>query len=154
MADRDSRRSVPIRQPRLREGRASVAEEHDLRECQRVGMGDRHQRSTHQHVVGSPGSATVELQARRSATSDHLDVFPEHAPRVTRAERFHRRFLCGKAAGEMWGRVSPLGTIGNLAGGEDASQEAFAVSFEHCCDARDVGCVKTNTENIHARATA
>ncbi len=117
-------------------------------------MCDGHERSTYQHAVGAACGATMELQARRSSAADDLDVFPEHAARVARAERFHRRFFCGESAREMGGRVSPLGTIGNLAGGEHPSQEAFAVSFEHRCDAWDVGGVETNTENVHARATA
>jgi hypothetical protein len=33
-------------------------------------------------------------------------------------------------------------------------QEAFAVSFENRCHARDVGGVETNTEDVHDRAPA
>jgi hypothetical protein len=91
----------------------------------------------------------MELQPRWSSTSDDLDISPQHAARVAGAKRFHGRFLCRKAARQMRGRVSALGTIGNLAGGEHALQEAFAVSFENRCHTWDVGGVETNTENVH-----
>ena len=132
----------------------SVSEEHDLSQGQRLRVCDRHQRSTHQHAVGAPGGTAMELQARWSSASDDLDVSPEHAARVAGAKCLHGRLFCRETARQMRGRVSPLGTIGNLSGGEHALQEAFAVSFENRCHTRDVGGVETNTEDVHDRAPA
>lgn len=150
-----SMRSVQNRQLKLRGARArSIAEEHDLRERQTVGVCDGHERSAYQHTVGSPCRTTVKLQARRSTTANHLDVFPEDAARVAGAECFHGRFLRGEATRQMRGRVPPLGTIGNLAVGKHTLQEAFAVTVENRGHPWNVGGVETNTENVHARATA
>ena len=47
-----------------------------------------------------------------------------------------------------------LRTIGNLAGSEHAVQESFAVALEHVGDARDVGGVEADAEDVHDRTTA
>ena len=45
-------------------------------------------------------------------------------------------------------------TIGNLAVGEDAAQEAVAVPLEHLAHARDVGRVEPETDDAHVRSPA
>ena len=76
------------------------------------------------HRGEAPGGAAVQLQLRRAAAPDDLDVAPEHAVRVAGAERLHRRFLRGEAAGEMNRRLPPPRAVRDLAFGEDAVQEA------------------------------
>ena len=132
----------------------SVAEEHHLRERERVRVRDRHERSANLHRSGAARRAAVQFETRRTAAADDLDILPEHALRLAGPEGFHRRFLRGKAAREVRGRVPPLGTIGNLARCEDAVQESLAVALEHVGDARDVGGVEADTKDIHVRATA
>ncbi len=91
---------------------------------------------------------------RRSATADDFDVLPQHAARMAGAERFHRRFFRRESSSQMRSGVPPLGTIGNLAGGEHALQEAIAVTFEHLCKAGNVGGVEPDAEYVHDRSTA
>ena len=90
----------------------------------------------------------MKLQSRRAATADHLDVAPEHLLRVAGAERFHRRFLCRKSAGEMdRGSSTPL-AVGNLFVRENAPQEPIAVAFDCRRDARDICGVEAKTNDV------
>ena len=45
--------------------------------------------------------AAVQLQLRRAAAANDFDVAPEHAQRSPGAERLHRRFFRGEAAGKV-----------------------------------------------------
>jgi len=73
---------------------------------------------------------------------------------VAGAERLHRGLLRGKSRGEVRCRVAPAGTILNLAGGEDAPQEAVPVAREHLGHAGDVRRIDPNAHNSHGRASA
>ena len=150
-----SARICPGPPPSMREpGLLSVAEEKDLRHGQRVRMRNGEKRGLHAHPAGAIGCAPVQPQLRGAGHPEYLDVFPEHASRVTSAERFHRGFLGGESAGEMGDGVSTPRTIGNLAFGEDAAQKTIAVAFERRTDARNIGGVESKSKNIHASASA
>ena len=86
--------------------------------------------SAHTHRVSAAGRTTVQPQLRWAPRANHLDVLPEHAPRVAGAESLHRRFFHGKAAGQVGNRISPARTVGDLRFGEDAVQEPISVPLE------------------------
>jgi hypothetical protein len=134
--------------------RASVADQHHLREGECFRVRDRQEGSTDVQAVGAPRRAAMQLQPWGTAHPHDLDVLPHHPTRVPGAKRFHGRFFCGEAAGEMRSRIPTLGTIGNLPGGKHALQEALAVPLEDRCQARNVGRVEADTEDVHDRATA
>src|SRR5882672_11864919 len=106
---------------------ALPSENQHLRQGQRIGMSDGEQRRIPPHRGKSTRRAAVELQLRRTAAADHLDVAPQHALRVARAERFHGCFLRGETAGEMNSRHPPACAVSDLAFGEDAAGEPLAV---------------------------
>jgi hypothetical protein len=89
----------------------------------------------------------MELQLRRTAASNDFDRPPEHLRRVASAQRLHGRFLGGEAPGEVNRRVPATKTVGDLAFGEDALDEALAVSLDRVLDARDVGGVDAETND-------
>jgi len=91
---------------------------------------------------------------RRSSVADHFDVPPQNAARVSGAERLHARFFRGKPAGKVRRRIAPPRTIGNLAVGEDPVQKPLAVPFHHIGDTRDVGCIETQPDDVHAWSPA
>jgi hypothetical protein len=134
--------------------RGSVAEQHDLRHRQRVRMGDRHERSGDFHARGAKRGAAVQLQARWAGMPDDLDVLPQDAVGLARAERFHRGFLDREAARQVRSRIPSLGTIGDLTGREHTVQEALAVAFEQLRDSGNVGGVEADAEDVHDRTTA
>ncbi len=96
----------------------------------------------------------MEHQPRRTRATRDLDVFPHDAVGMAGAERLHRRFFCGEAAGEVGSRVSAAGTIGDLAFGEHATQEPIAVSFDSLSEPRDVGGIEANPQNGHESTQA
>ena len=95
------------------------------------------------------GGAAVQPQLRRTADADHLDVLPEHAARVAGAERLHRGFLRREPPRQVRHRVAAPRTIGDLSVGEDPAQEAIAVALERLPDARNVGRVEPEPEDVH-----
>ena len=92
--------------------------------------------------------AAVQLQLRRTAAADHLDVAPEHALRVAGAERFHRRFFRGEPPGEMDGRHAAAHAVRDFALGEDAAEKPVAVALDRVGDAADVGGVEAETDDV------
>lgn len=145
--ERDNRRCPP--------GLTSVAEEHYLSHRERVGVRDRHERSLDEHALRAARGGAVELQARRTAAATHdFDVLPQDPLRFARAERFHRGFLRGEASRKMRSRIPPPDTICNLAGREHALQEPLAVLIEDLGNARNVGRVEANSEDVHGRTPA
>lgn len=112
-------------------------------------MRNRDERLANAHFISTPGGAAVKLQSRRSSATDDLDILPHDAARLSRPERFHRGFLDGETACEMWDRVSTLCTIGNLAVGKDAAQESISISFEHVGDSRQVRRIDTYSNDGH-----
>lgn len=120
-----------------------------LRHGERVGVRDGEQRPQHAHLFGAAGGSPMQPQLRWTSQAEHLDVFPQYAARMTRAERFHGRFLRGKPSGKMRRGMSPARTIGDLSVGEDATKKPFAVPREHVGHARNVGGVKPQADNVH-----
>ena len=94
-------------------------------------------------------------ELRRAAAPDDLDVAPEHSVRMAGAERFHRRFFRGKAAGKVNRRHLATRAVRHFAVGEHALQEPLAVSLDRVGDAIDIRGVQTESENVrHATASA
>lgn len=121
----------------------------DLGHRQRVGVGDRQQRPLHAHLLRAASSAAVQPQLRGTARTEDLDVFPEHTARMSCAQRFHGRFLRGESPGKMRNRVSPPRTIGNLSLGKDTTEKPLAIPLVQIGDARNVGGIETQADNLH-----
>jgi len=92
----------------------------------------------------------MQLQLRRSASPYHLDVAPQHAVRVPRAERLHGRFLGSKAPSEMNRRVAAPHAVRNLGLGKDTVCKALAVALDRGGNARDVCRVEPDSDDVHA----
>ena len=129
-------------------GVASVAEDQDLRDRQRVGVRDGQQRRTAAYRGELPSGSAVQLELRRPAAADHLDVTPEDPLRMARAERFHRRLLRGEAAREMNRRLAAPHAVRDFTLGENTLQESLAIALDGADDARDVGGVDTQTYDV------
>ena len=112
-------------------------------------MREREQRAAGRHRVETALRAPRQLQVRWTEMPDDLDVLPQHAARVPRPERLHRRFLGGKARRQARDRVAVPRTIGNLAIGEHPVQKPIAVPFEDVTHARDVGGIEAETQDAH-----
>ena len=110
-------------------------------------MGDGEERRFRAESREATGGAAVKLQLRRPSSAHNLDVTPKYLLSVTGSERFHRRFLCGEAPGKMdrWG-ASTL-AVRDLPVGEDAMEEALAVSFDCRCDSRDISRIETKAND-------
>ena len=116
---------------------------------QRVGVGDRQKRPLHAHLFRAARRAAVQPQLRGTARPEDLDVLPEHAARMSCAQRFHGSFLRGESPGKMRNRVSPPRTIGNLSLGEDTTEKPLAIPLVQLSDARNVGGIETQADNLH-----
>ena len=110
-------------------------------------MRNREERRFRANCCKAPGGAPVKQQLRRASTPNYLDIAPQHLLSVTGAERFHRRFLCGKSPGKMDRGNSAALTVGNLTVGEDAVEEAIAVPVDGRCDPRDIGSIETKAND-------
>ena len=92
----------------------------------------------------------MQLQLRGAAPPYHLDVAPQHAVRMPRAERLHGRFLGSKAPSEMNRRVAAAHTVRHLGLGENTAGKSFAVALDRGGNARDVCCVEPDSDDVHA----
>ena len=145
-----TRSGVVVARPAATTAVDSAAEDQDLGQRQRVGVGDGEERRTAADGLEPACGASVKPQLRRPAASaDDLDVAPQHPLRVARAQGFHRGFFRGKAPGEMNGRLPPAHAIRDFALGEDTMGEALAVARHGGGDARDVGGVKAEPDDVH-----
>lgn len=118
---------------------ALVAQEDDLRERERIGMCDRELRRSSADFLETPCGASVQPQLRRPARlPDHFDVTPQHALRVSRPQRFHRRFFRREAPCEMNRRITAPHAIRNFAFGEDSMSESLSVTIDGRRDSGDV----------------
>src|SRR5262245_34524082 len=122
--------------------RLSVADQHDLRHRQRVGVRNRQKRSTYLHALGTSGGTAVQLQPRWSTAANDLDVLPQPTARMAGAKGLHGRLFGGKSAGEVRCRVTAASTIGDLTGRKHALQKTIAIPFEHVGEAGNVGGVE------------
>ena len=134
--------------------RTSLAEEHHLRERDRLGMRDRDEASTHLHHVGAPCGTAMQPQLRRSPGPDHFDVLPEHAAGVPCAERLHGGFLRGESAGKVRNRIAPARAVGNLGVRKDPPEEAIAIPLQQRRDSRQVRCIQSDSNDVHVCAPA
>lgn len=137
--------------------RWQLEEQHDLRDSEGLRVSDRQKRAVCLHIGESPGGASVEPQLRWSTGRAHdLYIAPEHALRVTGAERFHRRLFRRKPAREVRCRIPATSRVCDFSLGEDASEKAIAVSLDRGFDAINFGCVHSDPDNIcrHVPSTA
>ena len=142
-----------------RQGSRSIVlmapQDQDLRQREIVGMRDSHERGKPAYRGETPGGTAVQLELRRAAAPNNLYIAPEHPKRMAGAERFHRRFLCGKAAGKVNRRHPATRAVRHFAVSEYAPQEPLPVSLDRVGDAIDIRGVQTESENVrHATASA
>src|SRR5947209_6110030 len=102
---------------------ASPPEEEHLRHGETVGMRDGEERRETAHRGKPPAGAPMKLEVRRTAAANDLDIAPQNALRVSRAERLHGRFFRSETAGEVNGRHAPPRAVRDLGVGEDAADE-------------------------------
>ena len=134
---------------------ALSAQNNHLGERKGIGMRDSHERGKPAYRGKAPGSPAVQLELRRATAPNDLDIAPEDPMRMTSAERFHRRFLRGKPAGEVNRGHSATRAVRHFAVGEYAPQEPLPVSLDGVGDAIDIRGVQTESENVrHATASA
>ena len=128
-----------------------LAEEDHLSERERIRVCDRELRGSPADLREASRGATMQPQLRRTARlSDDFDVAPQYSLRVSGAERFHRRFLGRKAAGEVNGRIVAPHAVRHLRFSEDAVSKAFAVPFNGRSDPRDIRGVEAESDDVHA----
>ena len=96
----------------------------------------------------------MQEELRGTAPAHDLDVAPQHALRVSGAERFHRCFLGGESAGKMNRGNAPTPAVSDLALGENAVNESIAVALDGLRNAIDVGRVDSQPDDIRHDATA
>jgi hypothetical protein len=113
-------------------------------------MRDGQERRSAAHGVEPPGGAPVQPQLRRTPPTHDLDVAPEDALRVARAEGFHGRFLGCEAAGKVDRRLTTPHAVRHLALREDTMGETLAVTRDRGEDTRDVSRVQTESNDVHA----
>src|SRR5262245_45520592 len=130
------------------------AEDHHLREGEGVGMRDRDERGAAADGREAAAGAAVELKPRRAAAADDLDVAPQHALRVASAERLHRGFLGGEAAGKVDFGLAAALAVRNFGLGEDTMDKAITVPFDGRGDAWNVDRVDSQSDNIRHDASA
>ena len=96
----------------------------------------------------SPCGAAVQLQLRRTARFAHdFDVAPEHALRVSGAERFHRGLFAGEAAGKVHGRMAPAHAVRDFAVGKNTPGKSIAVALDRRGDARNFRGVESESDD-------
>jgi hypothetical protein len=141
--------SFVLIQRRYTESKAAlVSEDEDLGERERIGMRDSEQRGFPTDGGKATRGAGVQLQLRRAAPADHLAIAPEDSARVAGTERLHRRLFRGTSAGEVDGRHAPARAVRDFAVGEDAAEEAVAISFDGAGDAVDIGRVEPQPDDV------
>jgi len=112
-------------------------------------MGERQERPRRVHRLEAAQAATRKPQLRRPELPDDLDVFPQNATRMARAQRLHRGFLRREASREARYRVAVAHTISNLLLRVHASEKAVAVALKRVADPRDVRRVEAQTDDVH-----
>lgn len=70
---------------------------------------------------------------------------------MARAECLHGGLLRGESSREVRRRVPPTLAVGNLPFGEDAMEEAIAITLDRADDSGDVGGVQTDADDGHGR---
>src|SRR6185295_19081799 len=90
----------------------------------------------------------MELQLRGAAVPDDFDVAPQHLLGVTGAERLHGRFLRGKPAGEVNGRLAPRRAVRDFAVGENTARKPVAIAIERPRDTIDFRDVDAETDDV------
>ncbi len=114
-------------------------------------MRDRKLRGLSANLGEASCGPAVQPQLRRSAwPTNHLDVAPKHALRVSGAERFHRRFFGCEPACEMNRRMMASHAVFDLAVREDPVSEAIAVPVERGGNTRNIGRVESKSDDGHA----
>lgn len=118
-------------------------------EGKRVGMGDGQQRRAPAHDGQPACCAAVQPQLRGATVANNLNVSPQNALRVARAERLHRGFLGREAAGEVDRRILAAQAVRDLAVGEETMGKPITVAFDGVGDAADVGGIEPESDDVH-----
>ena len=90
----------------------------------------------------------MKPQLRGTAVPDHFDASPQHLLCVAGPKGLHGRLFCGKAAGEVNGGVVSTHAVRDLALGEYTLQESIAETLDGCGNARDVGRIEAQTDDV------
>ena len=96
----------------------------------------------------APRCPVVKPKLRRALMADDLDPAPLHFRGAACAESLHGRLFRCESTREMDGRVAPPSAVGDLALGEDAVDEPFAEAFDGGGDARNVGGIDAQTDDV------
>ena len=153
--DGDRNDNVRCRHAAWQRGRRqSGSEDQHLSKGQFVRMCNGQERRPAADRAESHCRAPVQPELRRTADAHDLDVAPQHALRVARAERLHPRFLCRKASGKMDGRHPAAHAVRDLLRGENAIEKPIAVAFDDVAHAVDVGGVEPEADNVHVVSRA
>jgi hypothetical protein len=129
-------------------GGCSRSEQQDLCKRERLCVRDGQQRGFGADCSEPSRCASMQPELRRAAVTDDLDVAPQDVLSMPGAERFHRGFLGGEAAGEVDGRFLAARAVFDFTIGEHAMQEPIAISFNGRRDPRDIRCVEAKTDNL------
>src|SRR4051812_6410374 len=81
--------------------------------------------------------------------ADDLDAGPVDAARVSRAERLHCRFLCGKTRRKRRSEIALAATVGDFSHCEHPLDEPFAISLDGVGNATDLGSVQPGSDDVH-----
>jgi len=107
-------------------------------------MRDRELRRLSADFLEAPRGASMQPQLRRSSVlSDHLDITPQHALRVSGSQRFHRGFFRREPSGKMNRGISAAHAVCDFALGEDSMGELLVVSFDRRRDSGNVSRVES-----------
>lgn len=133
----------------VRSDSSSFHDEEDVCQRQILRVGEGQERRGASHRAQPARRAAVKLQLRGPAAPDDFHVPPEHALRMSRAERFHGRFLRGEPGGKMGSGASAVPAIGDLAVCKHPLQEAVAEPFDGLFDPWDLGGIEAGADDLH-----
>lgn len=131
-----------------------LAEQHDLGERQRGGMGDRHECACAAEHFELASSTAMKDQPGRAILPDDLDVTPRDSAAVPRPKRLHGRLLGGKPCREVRRRIAAPGAVRDFAIGEDSPQEPITEPSNRFIDASNLLGIDSNPDNSHDATTA
>jgi polyphenol oxidase len=122
--------------------------EDDLGEGLVGGVGDAEGDVLYAESVGDVAGFAVEFYGGAAAfLADHFDVDPADAAAPAGAERFHRGFFCGEAAGVAFVFIFEALAVLALGGRVEATEKCFAVALDGAFHAADFGNVDSEADD-------
>src|SRR3984893_7971141 len=138
----------PVSQTPILPNPGQSAFEDDLRDCLRGGVGQRKRDVSCAEPRRKLGRLTMEGDGGpASGLPGHLDVAPAHAMVPAGAERFHGRFLGGKAGSITFDAGGCGLGIASFAFGEHTPKESVAMTRDGLRDARNFRDVDTGADD-------